>query len=171
MPSSSRQIQNEFPTLSIIFRATQTSALGLNGYLLNFVTEPNYLQVWYMRDAYGTSTSNELTYIGGWVFAEEVEDTTFKVIIEGNNIYIYTLESFLKNGIDAYGCSVDLSVGGTKTVYNTGGFGILCWSSSTNAQGKLTISNFRAITTSTNQKSIISNKVEYIPYKKNSFLK
>lgn len=165
------QIQNEFPTLSIIFRATQTSALGLNGYLLNFVTEPNYLQVWYMRDAYGTSASNELTYLGGWVFPEEVEDTTFKVIIEGNNIYIYTLESFLKNGIDAYGCSVDLSVGGTKTVYNTGGFGILCWSGSTNAQGKLTISNFRAITTSTNQKSIISNKVEYIPYKKNSFLK
>ncbi len=165
------QIKNEFPTLSIIFRATQTPALGLNGYLLNFVTEPNYLQVWYMREAYGTSSSNELTYLGGWVFPEEVEDTTFKVIIEGNNIYIYTLESFLKNGKDAYGCSVDLSVNGTKSVYKEGGFGILSWSSSTQAQGKLTISNFRAISTSNNPKSMISNNLECIPYKKNWFLR
>ena len=77
----------------------------------------------------------------------------------------------MKNGKDAYGCSVDLSVNGTKTVYKEGGFGILSWSSSTQAQGKLTISNFRAITTSNNPKSMISNNLKCIPYKKNWFLR
>ena len=64
-------------------------------------------------------------------------------------------KDFLNKGRDAYGCSVDLSVNGTKSVCKEGGFGILSWSSSTQAQGKLTISNFRAISTSNNPKSMM----------------
>ena len=148
----------ETPTTSIVFRGSQTPYLGMNGYLLNIVTEPNYLQIWYMADAYGSNPpSPVLTYIGGWVFPNEVENTTFKVIVDGNYVYIYTLEDFLNKGKEAYGCSVDLTNGGKFAPYTTGGVGVLNWTNNFTTKSKLTISNLRGTITNDVDTPVITN--------------
>ncbi len=130
----------QFPTVGVMFRAKQTSALGIQGYFINIVTEPNYIQIWYFDDAYGTG-KNYLEYIGGWVFPGEVENTTFRAIIEGDMCYIYTESDYQTKGKDAYGCSADLSFGGRFTPWDSGYLGILSWNSATGASGTLSIDN------------------------------
>ena len=138
-----KDINGETPTTSVIFRGEQTSTLGLNCYLMNIVTEPNYIQIWYLKDAYGTSGTYVLDYLGGWVFPGEVEETNFKLIVEGNMAYVYTVDDFLTKGKDAYGCSVDLTKNGTYTPYTKGGLGVLNWTTNTTVKSKLVVSNIR----------------------------
>ena len=139
------ELKGNTPTTSVIIRGKQLPTLGLNGYLINFVTELNYVQVWYMKDAYGTSTNYVLDYLGGWVFPKEVEDTTFKVIVKDKYVYVYTLEDFINNGENAYGCSVDLTKGGAYALYTSGGLGVVNWTTNTTVTLKFTISNIRFI--------------------------
>ena len=113
--------------------------------MINFVTDKNFVQIWYMKDAYGTSTNYVLDYLGGWVFPKEVENTTFKVVVEGKYIYVYTLEDFINNGENAYGCSVDLTKGGVYALYTSGGIGVLNWTTNTTVTLKFTISNIRLV--------------------------
>lgn len=133
-------ISNEFATVGILFRSKMISTLGVDGYLINIVTEPNYIQIWHLNGAYGSSGGN-LTYIGGWVFPEEVEETLFRAVIKDGYCYIYTEENYQTKGEDSYGCSADLSYGGTLPVHQSGGIGILCWNSNNGATGKLLIDN------------------------------
>ena len=134
-------IIGEFPTVGIIFRGQQTPGLGVSGYYINIVTEPNYIQVWYFENCYFSTSNYVQQYIGGWVFPGEVENTEFRTIVEGNMVYIYTEDDYRTYGKNAYGCSVDLTYGGQIKPYTYGGYGILNWSSSTGARGKLTIDN------------------------------
>ncbi|MBO4355876.1 MAG: hypothetical protein J5850_03365 [Clostridia bacterium] len=111
-----------------IFRVSQTASGGFKGYLINYVTAPNYIQVWYCSDSFASSNNN-ITYIGGWVFPGEVENTLFRAIVKNSHIYIYTEEDFQKGGETAYGCSVDLTNSGAIAEVKTGGIGILStWS-------------------------------------------
>ena len=133
-------ITGQFPTVGIIFHGQQTPTLGISGYFINIVTEPNFIQIWYFENAYRSAGPEVLLYLGGWVFPGEVENTEFRAIIEGNMAYIYTEADYLAYGKGAYGCSADLTNGGQLTPYTYGGYGILNWSGA-NVQGKLTISN------------------------------
>ncbi|MBQ7324795.1 MAG: hypothetical protein IJW98_03540 [Clostridia bacterium] len=133
-------VTGNFDVAGPLFHASQSDALGIQGYMINIVTEPNYLQVWYFEECFGTANKN-MHYIGGWVFPEEVEDTEFRAVIEGNMIYIYTEEDYQTKGKDAYGCSVDLSNNGQLKPYEYGAYGILCWNSNTGAKGDMIISD------------------------------
>lgn len=133
-------ITAEFPTVGILVRAKQLdNTLGMEGYYINIVTEPNYIQIWYFNNSYSQSGTNVTTYIGGWVFPEEVEGTEFRVVVKGDKIYIYTEESYINEGPESYGCSADLSYKGAYDVYEQGGIGVMAWSSGTGANGTLTI--------------------------------
>ena len=136
------EITNEFATIGVLFRATQTAGLGIKGYMINLVTKENYVQVWYFNDSYGAdSIAKNMAYIGGWVFPGEVEDTLFRAIVEGNYIYIYTEEDYQKEGKERYGCSVDLSNAGNFAPWTSGYIGINCWASSNGAKGKFVLDN------------------------------
>lgn len=150
-------INGETPTSGVIFRGQQTPALGIKGYYFNIVTLENYIQIWYMDEAYGTAGQSVLEYLGGWVFPGEVENTTFKLIVDGNYAYVYTLEDFLTKGRDAYGCSVDLTKGGVYAPITSGGIGVLNWTNNTTVTSKLTISNIRG--TITNQTPVVSTNI------------
>ena len=135
-------VKGNFDVAGPLFHASQSDALGIQGYMINIVTEPNYLQVWYFEECFGTANKN-MHYLGGWVFPDEVEDTEFRAVIEGNMIYIYTEEDYQTKGKDAYGCSVDLTGGGQRTPYEYGAYGILCWNSNTGAKGEMIISDLQ----------------------------
>ena len=133
---------NEVGTTGILFRAKQLAGLGIEGYMINIVTEPNYIQIWYFNDSFGSATMfKNMTYIGGWVFPGEVENTLFRAVIEGNMCYIYTEADFRAKGKDSYGCSADLTHKGAFTPWAEGGIGILAWDSGNNAKCTLTIDN------------------------------
>lgn len=146
-------ITAEFPTVGIFFHANQNIYQGVSGYYINIVTDANYIQVWHFQDCYGASNNGPLTYIGGWVFPAEVENTEFRAIIEGNMIYVYTEADYQSKGKNAYGCSVDLTYGGQFKPYTYGSYGILNWSGSTGATGKLTIGNLSGKVATTTDKT------------------
>ncbi len=139
---------NEVGTTGILFRAKQLAGLGIEGYMINIVSEPNYIQIWYFNDSFGSSTMfANMTYIGGWVFPGEVEETLFRAVIEGNTCYIYTEADFRAKGKDSYGCSVDLTYNGAFTPWAEGGIGILAWDSGNKAKCTLTIDNISGVIT------------------------
>ena len=133
-------ITADFDTVGILFRAKQIATLGIQGYMINMVTAPNYIQIWHFNGAYGNSVGS-LDYIGGWVFPNEVENTLFRVVVENGYCYVYTEEEFQSKGKESYGCSVDLSYGGALKTWESGGLGVLCWNSKNSASGKLLIDN------------------------------
>lgn len=135
-------VNGTFDVAGPLFRATQSDALGIQGYMINIVTEPNYIQIWYFEECFGTANKN-MHYIGGWVFPGEVENTEFRAIVEGNMVYIYTEEDYQAKGKEAYGCSADLSFGGKLAPYTSGAYGVLCWNSNTGASGTMTISDIQ----------------------------
>lgn len=135
-------ITGEFATAGVLFRAKQLDTLGVQGYYINIVTEPNYIQIWYFEDCYGTANKT-LQYIGGWVFPGEVENTEFRAVVKGDAVYIYTEEDYVSKGESAYGCSVDLSFDGQFEVFDYGSYGILCWNSYNGATGKLAITDIQ----------------------------
>ena len=128
----------EIGTAGVLFRATQTGSLGVNGYFINIVTEPNYIQVWYFEEGYGTGNAKVFEYLGGWVFPDEVENTLFRAVVKGDMVYIYTEETYLAKGEQAYGCSVSLTGGGRFPLYRSGGIGVLAWDNG-EASCKLTV--------------------------------
>lgn len=111
----------------VLFRATNTQGRGINGYLINYVTSNNYIQVWYLNNAYQAAGTPTLEYIGGWVFPATVENTLFRATVSGNYVYIYTEEDYIKLGKNSYGCSVDLTDNGKFDLWTEGGIGLLSW--------------------------------------------
>ena len=133
---------NEVATTGILFRAKQLGGLGIQGYMINIVSEPNYIQIWYFNDSFGSATMfANMTYLGGWVFPGEVENTLFRAVITGNMCYIYTESDFRSKGLNAYGCSVDLTNSGKFIPWAEGGLGILAWDSGNGAKATLSIDN------------------------------
>ena len=125
----------------VLFLAKQNSYLGIDGYFINIVTNPNYIQVWYFQNAYTTNTgvvSEIKTYLGGWVFPGEVENTEFRAIVKDGFISIYTEDAYQRNGAEAYGCRVNL--GEKYPLYSSGHYGLLFWNNGS-ATAKLHISD------------------------------
>lgn len=113
-------------TAGALFRARQTSGRGIDGYMINLVSDMNYVQIWYFNNAYQASGSTPvLKYLGGWVYPKNVVGTTFRVVVKGTICLVYDEEDYIKYGEDAYGCSADLTSG--DKYYSDGYFGVLGW--------------------------------------------
>ena len=98
---------------------------GINGYLVNYVTDPNFIQIFYLNNAYAGS-SEVLTYIGGWAYTGEVEGVDFYVKIEGGTLYLTTYANYLATGLSS-AIAVDLTNNGAYAVYQSGYFGLISW--------------------------------------------
>lgn len=118
-------------TAGALFRARQTSGRGIDGYMINLVSDMNYVQIWYFNNAYQASGSTPvLKYLGGWVYPKNVVGTTFRVVVKGTICLVYDEEDYIKYGEDAYGCSADLTSG--DKYYSDGYFGVLGWNGGVN---------------------------------------
>lgn len=120
-----------------LFRATQTSGRGVNGYLINFVSDMNHVQIFYLNNYYNASGTPAFQYLGGWVYPGNVVGTTFRVVVKGTICRVYTEEDYVKYGEDAYGCSADLTSG--AQYYGSGYFGLVGWNE--NVSCKLEVAN------------------------------
>ena len=115
-------------TGGVFLRATAKANKGIEGYLINYVTSGNYLQVYYVNNVYNTDGSSYvLTYLGGIVYGAygNLVDTTFYAKIEGDKLYLNTLER-QEAGQDAL-TVVDLTYGGEYEVFQSGYTGVLSW--------------------------------------------
>ncbi len=113
-------------TGGVLLRCTQRANNGLDGYLINYVSASNYIQVYYLSNVYNTDgTEYVLTYLGGIVFNGNVVNTEFYASIQGSTLYINTLDR-MDNG-EANLATVDLTYGGKYAVYESGKFGLLSW--------------------------------------------
>ena len=114
-------------TAGIVLRVSVTAGKGLNGYLINFVYPANYMQIYYMNNAYNTNGSaSVIKYIGGLVYSGDVVNTDFYVRTEGDMLYLCTYEQYRTSGITR-AVAVDLTYGGQFEVYDAGYFGIISW--------------------------------------------
>ncbi len=126
-------------TAGIFLRASKNDTTGIDGYLINYVTDPNYIQIYYIKNLYNTTEAAfELYYLGGWVFPGNVVGTDFYVKIEGSMLYLTTLAEYNLNGI-ATSIAVDLTGGGQYALYESGYMGVVSWA---DASFELTISKF-----------------------------
>ncbi len=111
----------------VFLRATRNDATGIDGYLVNYVTDPNFIQIYYCQNLYNTTGADfVLTYLGGWVFPGNVVGADFYVKTEGFTLYLTTLDEYEKNGIST-AIVVDLTLGGQCPLYETGYMGVVCW--------------------------------------------
>lgn len=114
----------------IFLRATQNTNNGVDGYLINYSTESDLLQVWYMENAYNTDGSaSVMTYLGGIIYGSHgsVVDTEFYTKIEGDKLYVNTLTRHMEGRDPLF--EVDLTNGGQLEVYQSGYTGVLSWNS------------------------------------------
>lgn len=115
-------------TGGVFLRATANANNGIKGYLVNYVSEKNLMQVYYLDNVYNTDgTSYVLKYLGGVVFGSygDVIGTEFHVKIEGDKLYLSTFEGY-QAGEEPLAV-VDLTYKGTYDVYESGCFGGLAW--------------------------------------------
>lgn len=114
----------------IFLRATQNANNGVDEYLINYSTESDLLQVWYMENAYNTDGSaSVMTYLGGIIYGSHgsVVDTEFYTKIEGDKLYVNTLTRHMEGRDPLF--EVDLTNGGQLEVYQSGYTGVLSWNS------------------------------------------
>lgn len=109
----------------VLLRASMHANGGINGYLVNYVTDPNFIQIFYLNNAYAGS-SEVLTYIGGWAYTGEVEGVDFYVKIEGGTLYLTTYANYLATGLSS-AIKVDLTYNGAYDLYDAGYFGVIAW--------------------------------------------
>jgi len=117
-----------FGTSGVLLRATQTVNNGINGYLFNFNTNSNYIQVYHLSNNYGSGGTATHTYVGGIVlnnYSINAENTEFYVKIENSTMYINTVER--QQAGTKMLATIDLTKGGTLTNYQHGYTGILSW--------------------------------------------
>lgn len=115
-------------TGGVLLRCTTHGNHGVDGYLINVVSELHLIQVYYLENVYNTDGSPlVLTYLGGVDFGTnaDVLNTEFYAKIEGDMLYVNTLERH-KAGQPAL-VAADLTYGGVYEVYESGYFGILAW--------------------------------------------
>ena len=116
----------------IFLRATQNTNNGVDGYLINYSTESDLLQVWYVENASNTDGSaTTMNYLGGIVYGSygSVVDTEFYARIEGSKLYVNTLTRHMEGRDPLF--EVDLTGGGQYQVFRSGHTGIFSWNSIT----------------------------------------
>jgi len=117
-------------TGGLLLRCATRENNGVDGYLINYVSNSNFIQIYYLNNVYNT-TGEEYTlqYLGGIVFEPygQVMGTDFYAWIEGSTLYVNTLDRFDMD--EPYLATVDLTNGGAFEVYESGKFGILSWNS------------------------------------------
>lgn len=131
-------------TGGILLNAHVGANKGVYGYLINMNTNGNYIQIYYVSNSYNNDSSVSATkYIGGIVlnnYGIRVEDTEFWFKIEGDKLYVNTVERL--NRGEAAMLVVDLTYGGVYEVYESGYTGILAWAGTTSFDMQL--KNFAA---------------------------
>ena len=128
-------------TGGIFLRANQLPNNGIEGYLINYVTSGNYLQVYYVNNVYNTDGSAYvLTYLGGVVYGAygDLVDTQFYAKIEGQTLVLNTLDRHMAG--QAPLTQVDLTNGGEYQVFESGYTGVLAWNN--NVTFDLTVESF-----------------------------
>ena len=109
----------------VLLRAHQNEYLGLDGYLVNVMTKAddnnavNFVQVFELKNGYGSWGYSEYNYLGGWIYPGNVNGTEFTVKIEGNNLKVYD-----ENG--TLGVDVNLAENG-RVPYKQGYTGLVSW--------------------------------------------
>ena len=84
----------DLSTLGLFFGNYATEGDGITGYLINydFNADHQYVQIWYCRNAYGTSGTSALQYIGGWVYNDNyntsLNDDFIRVKYDGTNLHL-----------------------------------------------------------------------------------
>jgi len=131
-------------TAGVLLRASVSEGKGVKGYLVNFNTNSNYIQIYHLNNNYNTDGSAAThTYVGGVVlnnYSLSAEDTQYYVKIEGSTLYVNTVER-QQAGTKAL-ATVDITKGGTLELYESGYTGILSWVSGVTFD--LTLSEFTA---------------------------
>ncbi len=119
------------PTGGIFLRATRSSAGGIDGYLISYVTDLNYIQIYYVENGYSLGGGSETyTYLGGWVYPGSVVGTTFYVRIQGSMLYLADENTIARYGFkDSIAVNLAYGADGTPVpaVYQSGYTGVLCW--------------------------------------------
>lgn len=100
---------------------------GINGYLINLVSNGGnqFVQVWYLENAYGTGAPN-MAYMGGWIYPGVVKNTMFRIRFDGSSVHIFDENAYI-SGDKNPSSTVDLTQGGTRTLYQSGKIGIVNW--------------------------------------------
>jgi len=113
-------------TGGVFFRATAGANNGVDGYLINYVSDRNFIQVYYLDNVYNTDGSQlKLDYLGGIVYNGNVVGTSFYAKVEGATLYLNTLARQEQG--EAALAVVDLTKGGTYELYASGNMGFLAW--------------------------------------------
>lgn len=137
----------------IMFNATLTSTNGIDGYLINYVTANNYLQIYYLANCYpqngGTTVCD---YIGGWVYTGNVANTLFRAIVNDGKVRLYEEEVYQSAGEQAYGCEVGLQYKGNTFTHGTVGF--VSWQAGLTAQ--IEVANFAAVAHKNDQSTLLA---------------
>lgn len=83
----------------------KTTGDGIDGYLINYdiASDHQYVQIWYMQNAYQSYGDSVLQYIGGWIYNNEHPGTTLgerfiRVKYSGTNLRIMDDEEYLAYG-------------------------------------------------------------------------
>ena len=119
-------------TGGVFLRATAKDNDGIEGYLINYVSSGNYMQVYYINNTYNTDGTVYLqTYLGGIAYGStgDIIGTEFYAKIEGDKLYLSTLERHLAGQEPLL--VVDLTYNGVYDVYESGYFGVLSWNTDT----------------------------------------
>ena len=115
-------------TGGIFLRAKSLANKGIQGYLINYVTGGEYLQVYYVDNCYNTDgTSYTLQYIGGIAYGAygQLSGTEFYAKVAGDTLLINTWERQIDGQSPLV--QVDLTYGGKYDVFESGYTGVLSW--------------------------------------------
>ncbi len=109
---------------------------GINGYLINISVDTaksfQYVQIFNLTEAYGSSGANSIVYVGGWEYEKtggKVLGTTFRVVKEGTSLTVYDENDYQKNGSAGLHMSAELNGNNTPT-YNDLHMGMINWDGS-----------------------------------------
>ena len=111
---------------------------GIDGYLINYdiAADHQYVQIWYMQNAYFTYGESVLTYIGGWVYQNDHPEGTLaqrniRVKYNGTTLRIMDDEDYLTFGEEnSIAIDVPLALNNAYSIdpsSKTYSFGFLNW--------------------------------------------
>ena len=113
----------------LLLRTTANdSNKGVTGYWINYVSDINVMQVWYLNNWYSTDGSaGTMNYLGGIVYAPlgDILGIDFYVKIEGSKLYLSTLEQYQTG--EGPLAVIDLTLNGTLNVIEEGYLGMVAW--------------------------------------------
>jgi hypothetical protein len=105
---------------------------GLDGYLANIVhnaSGDNFVQIWYLNNAYNSKGFAICTYIGGWVYPNNLMGTSIRISFENGLASIFDANEYAEKGDTATRTDVDLTNNGAYSLYEGSDFhpSILQW--------------------------------------------